>query len=179
MKKKIMFILFIILTIFSFSNKNIKLNDEIYSLNGSGIRKKAFIKLYSISFFSRNKITNMESSLNNKENMVITLEIISSLIGSKQMQSAIEEGFQKSLSKEDYVLLKSEIENFKNSFSLEEIKKGDKFQFISQGESIISFKNGKKIITVKNNKFRIGLFSIWLGKNPINENLQKELLNIE
>ena len=144
-------------------------------LNGAGVREKFFLDLYVGALYleKRNKIA--KAIIDAEENMAIRLYITSSLISSKKMRNAVNEGFENS-TKNNIIPIKKEIDEFISVFK-DEINKGDIFDMVyvdSVGTKIS--KNGKLSKTIKGIKFKRSLFGIWLCDEPAQESLKEEML---
>ncbi|MGB0918140.1 MAG: chalcone isomerase family protein, partial [Flavobacteriales bacterium] len=91
----------------------IKAGDASVSLNGGGIRKKLFFKLYVGGLYLTNKSADAKAIINADEAMAVKLEITSGMISSDNMSEAITEGFEASTGG-NTAPLKSEIDAFVN-----------------------------------------------------------------
>jgi hypothetical protein len=144
-------------------------------LNGAGIREKVFIDLYAAGLYVPQKSKKAKDIINADESMAIKLEIISFLISSDKMISAINDGFDLSMSY-DTSSLKSEIETFKGFFS-EKIVQGNVFDIsYAKDKGTTVHKNGKEVGMIEGLEFKKALFGIWLGSQPIDKDLKKGLL---
>ena len=90
----------------------VKFNDNTLVLNGAGIREKFWIDLYVGGLYTEKKTTDAAAIMNDDNAMSIKLHIISSLITTKKMIDAVDEGFEKSMNGKQSEL-KEEIEKFK------------------------------------------------------------------
>src|SRR5437868_11928221 len=61
-------------------------------LNGAGIRKKVFFKLYVAGLYLQSKTKNPNDIINGDKEMLMRLTITSGMISSSNMSEAIEEG---------------------------------------------------------------------------------------
>lgn len=145
-------------------------------LNGAGVRKKAFFDLYVGSLYLPGKSADEKEIISSNEPMAIKLNIVSGLVGSKEMKEAVDEGFKNSVPASELPKLAGRIEKFTAAFSKEEIKKGDVFDFIAHKGTVTALKNGKEVERVEGEDFKSGLFGIWLGAVPADKNLKKGLL---
>ena len=154
-----------------------KLNLEGQSLvlNGAGTRVKMFMDMYVGALYLEKKSTNASEIMNSKEGAAIKLNIISGLITSDKMISAINEGFENATGKKT-APLKAKIDKFKGFFK-EEIKKGDVFIIINvPNEGIVVYKNGVKKGSIDGHDFKKALFGIWLCDKPADKDLKDEML---
>lgn len=146
------------------------------TLNGGGIRKKAFFKLYVAGLYLEKKTKNAEAVVNDDKPMAVRLQITSSMINSDNMTVAINEGFEKSL-KGNVAPLKKEIDSFVATFNKEAIKEGDVFDlFYNPAEGVKAYKNNKLQTTIKGLAFKKALFGIWFSGSSVDDNLRVGML---
>ena len=185
MKKQVITFLMLITTVFTVNAQktvsgvkvDAKLNLEGQSLvlNGAGTRVKMFMDMYVGALYLEKKSTNASEIMNSKEGAAIKLNIISGLITSDKMISAINEGFENATGKKT-APLKAKIDKFKGFFK-EEIKKGDVFIIINvPNEGIVVYKNGVKKGSIDGHDFKKALFGIWLCDKPADKDLKDEML---
>lgn len=146
-------------------------------LNGSGVRKKAFIKLYVGSLYLTEKSSDATKIIAEDSPMAIRLNIKSSLISPKRMKAATLEGFEKS-TEGNIKPIKQEIDTMLATFD-EGIDSSDSYTLVyipTTGVNIV--RNGKKLTTIKSIEFKKALFGIWLSDNPVQANLKKQMLGL-
>jgi hypothetical protein len=145
-------------------------------LNGGGIRKKLFFKLYTAGLYLPVKNKNAGEIVAADKPTTIRLVITSSVINSGNMSEAIQEGFGKSL-KGNTAPMQGKIDAFIDIFKKEEIKEGDVFEvWYTPTEGVRGFKNGKLKGTIAGLDFKKALFGIWLSDTPVDEDLKTGLL---
>lgn len=155
--------------------ESLKTNSTKLLLNGAGVREKFFLDLYVGALYLKKRTKIAKSIINSKEDMAIRLYITSSMITSKKMRNAVNEGFENS-TKDNITPIKKEIGEFVSVFK-DEINDGDIFEMIyvdSLGTKII--KNGKPSALIKGHKFKEALFGIWLCDDPAQESLKEDML---
>lgn len=86
-------------------------SDQTLSLNGAGVRKKLFIKLYVATLYTQTKSSDEQQLLNMRQPLCMRLYITSSKITSEKLVKATREGFEKS-TQGDTVGIAEEIEIF-------------------------------------------------------------------
>ncbi|WP_432410290.1 chalcone isomerase family protein [Rasiella sp. SM2506] len=155
---------------------SVNFGGEDLALNGAGIRKKAFVlKLYSGGLYLQKKSSDAKNIVNADETMAIKLHITSGFVSSEAMSDAVSEGFDASMNG-NTSSLSSEIEKFISFFSAE-IVEGNIFDITYQkGTGVVAYKNGKELGTITGMAFKKALFGIWLGDNPADTKLKKEML---
>ncbi|MBN2789117.1 MAG: chalcone isomerase family protein [Candidatus Delongbacteria bacterium] len=155
--------------------ETLKSNSTQLILNGAGVREKFFMDLYVGALYLKKKDKVAKAIINSKEDMAIRLYITSSLITSKKMRNAVNEGFENSTNN-NTAPIKKEIGEFTSVFK-DEIKDGDIFEMIytdSLGTSII--KNGVPSALIKGHRFKEALFGIWLCEEPAQKSLKEDML---
>ena len=185
--KHIIFFLSVVLVVFSISvstaevaNKivipqSITCADQSLQLNGFGMRKKLFIKLYAASLYVQEKLSDGSAFLEMTQAACMHLQITSSKITSEKMIKATREGFNNA-TKGNTAPIEKEIETFL-SWLKQPIKKGDVFEFafIPHNATHV-YKNGAELGVIENKEFSSALFGIWLGDMPAQQDLKDKLL---
>ncbi|MCB9187130.1 MAG: chalcone isomerase family protein [Flavobacteriales bacterium] len=154
----------------------LKAGDQSISLNGGGIRKKLFFKLYVGGLYLSKKSGDANAIINADEAMAVKLQITSGMISSENMSEAISEGFEKSTGG-NVAPLKSKIDKFIDTFKKSEIVEGNVFDIVYvPGTGVQSYKNGQLQSTVEGMDFKKALFGIWLCDEPADEDLKQKML---
>lgn len=154
----------------------LKAGDQSINLNGGGIRKKLFFKLYTGGLYLAEKTSDANTIINADKAMAVKLQITSAMISSENMSEAINEGFGKS-TKGNTAPLKSQIDKFVATFGKEEIVEGNVFDIVYvPGSGVESYKNGKLQSTIPGLEFKKALFGIWLCDEPADEDLKEGML---
>lgn len=154
----------------------IKHDDVELSLSNAGIRKKYWFKVYVLGLYMEQKVTNASQIVNTDKPMGMRLVVTTSMADSDRFSESIREGFKKSL-KGNITPLQSKIDAFISPFSKNEIKEGDVFDlWYTPGVGLKSYRNNKLISTVEGLDFKKALFGIWLGSNPVDEDLHNALI---
>lgn len=145
-------------------------------LNGAGLRKKFFIKIYAGGLYLKQKNSNPQKIIDTDDSMAIRMHYIYDGVSSKQLIDGWNEGFVKATGG-NTAPIKTKIGKF-NSFFSEEAKKNDIYDIIympKQGVSV--YIKGKLKGTIKGFDFKKALFSIWLGEKPADAKLKKGMLD--
>jgi len=144
-------------------------------LNGAGIRKKFFMKMYVGALYLAKRNSSSEKVINADEPMAIRLHITSSMITSERMEDATREGFVNSTG-ENIDPITGEIEKFISVFK-EKISENDVFELIySPGKGVEVFKNSSSKVIIKGLEFKKALFGIWLCNKPAQKSLKNKML---
>ncbi len=182
--KNSIIILFLIVSATTFAQKKIagieipskvNFNETNLILNGAGVRTKLMMDMYVGSLYLKTKNNNGILVMNDDETMAIKLHIVSSLITTKKMVDAVDEGFKKSTQGKQ-AELKAEIDKFKAVFS-PEIKENDVYDFVyTPDKGTVVYKNLKPAATIKGLAFKKALFGIWLCSEPADSDLKAAML---
>lgn len=142
-------------------------------LNGAGLRKKMMFKVYVAGLYLENKSNAPLMVITSEQVKQMQLHVLRSL-KAKQVTEAIEEGFQRN-SESDLPKLKPRLERFDALFS--DVKEGDVIllTYVPGKGTIVSIKDAEKG-TIEGKDFADALFSVWLGRNPVQEDLKRDLL---
>lgn len=153
----------------------VNFNETSLELNGAGVRSKYMMDMYVGGLYLTAKNDNGIIVMNDDKTMAIKLHIVSSLITTKKMVDAVDEGFKKS-TKGKQADLKTEIDKFKAVFS-PEIKENDVYDFVYIPEKgTVIYKNSKPSATIKGLEFKKALFGIWLCGEPADSGLKAAML---
>ena len=153
---------------------NVSVEGTSLNYQGAGVRSKFFIDLYVGSLFTQ---TADKDVIKSQDLSAIRLNIISGLITSEKMVTAITEGFDGATAG-NTAPISAEIAEFIGVFS-EEIAKGDQFTLVSApGKGLTTYKNNEKLSTINNEVFRQAVLSIWLGDSPADDDLKEDMLGL-
>ena len=148
---------------------------ESLRLNGAGIRKKFFIKLYVSGLYLQQKQGDADAIVKGDQPMAIRMVITSGMITPKKMEKATREGFDQA-THGDTAAIQEKIDQFVSAFK-QGIKKGDVFEMAYiPGQGTRVSKNGKPEWTIPGLDFKQALFGIWLSDRPAQESLKSAML---
>jgi hypothetical protein len=191
MKKILLVIALVVTTIFSEANaqkqivfegvtipRTMAFENKILQLNGAGSRSKMWVEVYIQALYLSQLSQNPKEIINDNLGMSIRIEITSALVSSGKLTRAIHTGFEKSAG-DNFNTLKPKMELLK-SFLSDEITKGDVFEltYNPTDSSIWVTKNGTLKGKVPGFDFKKVFFGIWLGDNPVDEELKNSLLGL-
>ncbi len=144
-------------------------------LNGSGVRTKTLIELYTAGLYLLKPSNDAAAVINADEPMALRIKITSSFVSKSSLIESLEEGFKKSMGG-DVREIRKEIDQFRELFKAD-ITKGDVIDMVYLPEhGVVVNKNGKLMGAVAGQKFKRALFSIWLSENPADSTLKQALL---
>jgi len=149
--------------------------DAALALNGAGLRKKLFIKLYVGSLYLPEPSSDAQAIIDADEPMSITLNILSDLLTRDKMLKALKQGFKKSTDGNTEAI-QPQIDRMIELMQ-EKIRPGDSFQLSYEpGSGTHMSKNGDAPELIEGLDFKQALFGIWLSDKPAQASLKKAML---
>jgi hypothetical protein len=146
------------------------------TLNGAGVRSKYFMDVYVAGLYLPERSKQPDSIVKANEIQSMRLMITSSRITKKRLQDSIEEGIRLSAGK-DFPRYAPMLDDLWSALTFE-VKVGDVFDFTYvPGEGTHFIRNSEELRLLPEFEFKQVLFGIWLGKDPIQDSLKKELLS--
>jgi len=142
-------------------------------LNGMGLRKKMLFKVYVAGLYVESPSKDAARVISSDEVKSITLHVLRSLSG-HQIGEAISDGFWHN-SKAQMGALTDRLQKLTGMFPA--VVEGDQIVLTyvpGKGTSVSAKGQAKGVIEGKD--FADALFSVWLGANPVQEDLKKALL---
>ncbi|MGA1846102.1 chalcone isomerase family protein [Deferribacter abyssi] len=142
-------------------------------LNGTGYRKKFFIKIYIGALYVEKKTSNFEEVLNQNPK-VIKMHFLYKKVKAGQMQKAFKEGFEKA---SPNLVNSDSVAKFLNVFNFDVVR-GDEIDLILDNDNVIVTHNNKKIAEIKSKELAEAILKIYIGERPADKNLKKGLLGV-
>ena len=142
-------------------------------LNGLGLRKKAFFKVYVAGLYLETPSRDPAAVLASNEVKSMRLHILRGLKG-KQVSDAIAEGFERN-SRSELPKLQSRLD--KLSAMIPDVEEGDQIVLTwvpDKGTKVTV--RGTDRGMIEGRDFADALFAVWLGPEPVQEDLKKALL---
>ncbi|HEY1252847.1 MAG TPA: chalcone isomerase family protein [Thermoanaerobaculia bacterium] len=142
-------------------------------LNGAGLRKKLLFKVYVAALYLETPSKDGAAVVSSSEVKSMRLSILRSLKGS-QVGEAISEGFERN-SKDQLPKLQDRLKKLEQM--IPDVKEGDEIVFNAVPDKGVHVTvRGTDRGTIEGRDFADALFSVWLGPNPVQEDLKKALL---
>ncbi|MBX2879424.1 MAG: chalcone isomerase family protein [Granulosicoccus sp.] len=144
-------------------------------LNGAGLRKKLFIKLYVGSLYVAEKSADATQLIEAQSPMMIQLNILSDLLTRDKMIKALQDGFSKSTNG-DVSAIQEQIDQLIAAAG-DSIRPGDNFTvFYHPDTGSRVYLNGEAVADIEGHAFKQALFGIWLSDNPVQGSLKRAML---
>ena len=139
-------------------------------LNGAGLRKKLFVKVYAGGLYLKAKTTDAPAIVASDEPMAIRMHFLYG-VSAKRLIGAWNDGFKAALGK-DRGSLQAKIDAF-NALFQRKAEKGDIYDLIyTPGSGVALVINGENQGKVEGHDFKKAVFSIWLGEKLADGNLE-------
>ncbi|HEX4937111.1 MAG TPA: chalcone isomerase family protein [Candidatus Kapabacteria bacterium] len=155
---------------------SIQVGKQQLVLNGAGVRNKFFMDVYVAGLYLSHASHDAATIVAADEVQSVRLVITSSQITRQRLLEAIDEGIHKSAGK-DYPRYQPRMQELWDAITFE-VKPGDIFAFTYiPGEGTHVSMNGKELRVLPEFDFKKVLFGIWLGPDPIQASLKRDMLD--
>lgn len=144
-------------------------------LNGAGVRYKFFFKIYVAELYMEHPAGDAEKVIADQGQKKVIMHFVYSEVGKDKLVEGWDEGFHANLSPEQFAALQERIKRFNAMFDT--VKSGDEISLDyipGQGTQVTI--RGQVQGAVAGKDFNDALLSIWLGQEPVSDELRKELL---
>lgn len=154
---------------------NITIGEQALALNGAGIRKKLFIKLYVGSLYLASPVDEAARIIEADEAMAIRLNILSDLLTRKKLLDALETGFEQSTGGNTQAI-QAQIDQMIGIMQ-DKVKPGDQYTLYYKPDSGTHIsRNGSELSIIEGLAFKQALFGIWLSDKPAQASLKASML---
>ena len=145
------------------------------SLNGAGVRKKLFVKVYVGALYLEHRAGTVAEVLRQEGPKRVAMHVLYEEISGEKLTQGWEDGFSDNHSPEQMAELRERLDTFNGLF--ETVRKGDLIllDFVP-GEGTRVTIRGQKRGTVAGKEFNDALLRVWLGERPADEGLKKSML---
>lgn len=146
-------------------------------LNGGGIRTKWFFNIYVAALYLPQKQKSAEAIVSADQPRRIVMYILHDLSGSR-MYGAFQDGMEDNNTPAELKALDLKMQQMKQIFeSVNEVKPGDivMLDYVPGTGTKINV-NGTERGIIEGVEFNRALLRVWLGKNPVQDDLKKGML---
>lgn len=146
-------------------------------LNGAGLRKKAFFKVYVGALYLTQKQNNIAGVLAQKGPRRVQMSLLRDLTAD-QLVDALIEGLAENHSKAEMEGMKREVDQLSTIMrGMKEVKSGQvvTLDFVPGTGTTVAL-NGSAKGTIAGDAFNNALMKIWLGDHPVSDSLKKDML---
>ena len=158
------------------SPETMKIGDKELKLNGMGLRKKVFFKVYVASLYVETVSKDGKAILAADEIRRVEMSMLRDLEKGK-IVDAIKDSFAKSAGA-NLPKLQERLDKF--VAVIPDLKEGEKLSLMyvpGKGTSVGNT-DGTEKISVEGKDFADALFSVWLGAEPVSEGLKNGMLGL-
>lgn len=143
-------------------------------LNGAGIRKKFFVKVYVGALYLPKKVTSVDAVLNETGPKRVLMHFLYKKVEGYKLADGWTEGFE-SNSKSEMGRLKARLDDFNKLFT--DVKKGDVIllDYLPGQGTRVTIK-GQEKGTIPGEDFNRALLKVWLGPKPADSGLKGAML---
>ena len=144
-------------------------------LNGAGVRKKLFVKVYVGALYLDEKARSPEEVLANKGPKRMAMHILYKEVVSGKLVRAWEEGFSANQGEAEMEALRDRLTMFNGLFP--DVHSGDAIEInLLPGKGTVVSLNGAERGVVEGDDFSRAVLEVWLGESPADKGLKKALL---
>ena len=145
------------------------------TLNGAGIRKKFFFKIYVASLYLKEKRVDPLQIIVADEPKRMQMDMLYSKVDKAKFVEGWNEGFEANQTMEEIAPLRERLKRFNAMF--ETLVKGDRVQldYLPGKGTRVSIKGVEKGV-IPGHDFNQALLKVWLGATPVTVQLKKALL---
>lgn len=149
---------------------------EKLMLNGAGLRKKLWVKVYAGGLYVKTKSNDAQALVDADEPMIIRMHFIHDGVSKEKLTGAWNDGF-KAATKGETAAIQNDIDAF-NAMFTKEAKENDVYDVVYvPGDGVELLINGTSQGKVKAGMaFKKALFGIWLGDEPADSGLKKGMI---
>ena len=148
------------------------------TLNGAGIRSKFFFKIYIAELYLEHPAKTAEKVVSTPGRKRMTMHILYDEVSKDKLVDGWNEGFEANLSDNELKELAPKIVQFNELFM--SVREGEEIilDYTPNTGTVVTIAGTEKGV-VEGAAFNSALLSIWLGKEPVGDDLRDALLGIK
>ena len=151
----------------------VSVHEKTLTLNGSGIRKKLFFKVYVGSLYTERKVTTPAQLLADPGEKLLRMNFVYKKVEKKTIVEAFAEGLENN---SPGVARSAEAKAFLSWFTADFVA-GDTVDIsLSPDGTVAASHNGKALGSVRSPALVQGVLLIWFGEKPADGDLKKGML---
>jgi hypothetical protein len=151
-------------------------NSHVLKLNGYGLRKKFFVKVYIGSLYTDKRLSSAAAALSDSGDKLIRMNFLHSKVGKEKIVEAFSEGFSNN---SPDLAGSAEAKKFLSFFTAD-FNRGDVVDLtLAADGSVSASHNARQLGTVRSAKLARGVLAIYLGDKPADEALKQGMLGKE
>lgn len=154
-------------------DQSVTVHGQQLKLNGYGIRKKFFIKVYIGSLYASKRLASSAEAFGDSGDKVIRMNFLHSKVEKEKIVEAFSDGIANNSPE---LVGSAEVNRFLSLFTAD-FKRGDIVDLLLSADgSITAHHNGKSAGTVVSAKLAKAILAIYLGEKPADDSLKKGML---
>lgn len=151
----------------------VMVGEKSLNLNGMGVRKKLWVKVYVGGLYLEQPTTNAKNASESKQVKKMVMHFLTNKAKKKKMDSAWLEGFE--ANNADYAAIEARVVKFKDFFG--DMKVDDVVEMVLvPGEGTTVSLNGTTKGTIEGDDFAEALVNVWVGGTPPSEEFKAGIL---
>ena len=153
--------------------ESVQVEGKALKLNGAGLRRKFIFDVYAAGLYAESPSKQAKQVIESDQVKRVRMSMLRDL-DKKAVSEAIVDGFKKN-AKEKLAGLQPRLD--KLTAAIPDLKKGDELvlTYVPGKGTTVESKAGEKI-SVEGKDFADALFSVWLGKSTVDEDLKEGML---
>ena len=147
-------------------------------LNGAGLRKRAFFKVYAIGLYLPQKVTSAADAINAKGAKRVAIVTLRDLTA-EQFVDALIEALKNNHDEAALKALQPKIDQFRSTMLTignAPEKSAVNIDWLPESGTRLSFNGAQKGTDIAGEDFYKALLKIWLGNKPVQDDLKQALL---
>jgi hypothetical protein len=156
----------------------VTLGGQTLNLNGVGLRKRAFFKVYVAGLYAGQKSPNAAAVVNDKGARRVSLRMLRD-VDAQSFIDSFNDGLKNNTPEAQLAAMKPQVDALTATLaSIGEAKKGDaiNFDYTPEGGTRITVNGQPKGNAIPGGDFFAAVLRIWLGDKPADETLKKGML---
>jgi len=142
-------------------------------LQGAGLRKKALFKVYVAGLYLEHPAASPEEAVSSDQVKRMVL-VMTRGVGHGTFAEALDQGFQRN-SPQQLSALEGRLDRLKAM--IPDLREGDTIDVIYQPGVGTTVRGQGRTLTLPGKDFADALFAVWLGPNPVDGDLKRELMS--
>jgi hypothetical protein len=152
----------------------VTVGDAALQLNGMGLRKKMWVKVYVAGLYLPSKTSDADAAVEMEGPKKVVMHFLTNKATKKKMDAAWFEGFEAN-SPDAYGALEARVKTFADLFG--DMKTGDVIELTIVPETgTIAVYNGEEKGVIEGDDFGSALLGVWLGDQPPTDELKAGML---
>jgi hypothetical protein len=154
---------------------NARAADVPLTLNGAGVRKRFFVKIYVGALYLPTPETNARTVLAASGPKSVRLHFLYKELESEKLTAAWTEGVRNNHGEADFQAVSERLNKFNGFFRT--VKRGETIgiDFLANGETHVSI-NNETVGAVAGADFQRAILKVWLGDKPADDDLKRAML---